>query len=65
MNAQAVAELRKEAAQDALPRIADYLEKGLGATDLYALSEDQAVQLVLTIVFEFRQSLDKLTDAPF
>ena len=65
MNAQAVAELRKEAAQDALPRIADYLEKALGATDLYALSEDQAVQLVLTIVFEFRQSLDKLTDAPF
>ena len=65
MNAQAVADLRKEAAQDALPRIADFLEKRLGSTDLYALNEDQAVQLVLTIVFEFRQSLDRLTDAPF
>ncbi len=65
MNPQSVAELRKEAAQDAMPRIADYLEKRVGKTDLYAMSEDEVLNLILTIVSEFKQSLDRLTDAPF
>ena len=62
--AEGVEKLRRESIADALPRIADYLEKQ-PTSDLFAMSEDQVTELLETVIREYRASHARLSEAPF
>lgn len=62
--AEGIEKLRRESIADALPRIADYLEKQPSA-DLFAMSEAEVLAFLEVVIREYRVSHARLSEAPF
>ena len=62
--AEGVAQLRRESLADALPRIAEALEK-LPTSDLFGLNEAEILEFLETVIAEYRVSHARLSEAPF
>ena len=62
--AEGIELLRRQSLEDALPRIAEALERK-PTSDLFAMSENEVLEFLETVVREYRASHARLSEAPF